>query len=267
LQHGHIDPKVVSNLRVVLKAFANGQLFGQVYGDGTPQILWLHGWGRSSADFAASAEILARGGVASVALDLPGFGASPLPPFVGGAREYADLLVPVVREIFGDSTPTVVGHSFGGRIATVMTARHPTMFSHLILTGAPLLAREGARRHSPWAYRAVKKLAALGLVSPARLERAKQQYGSADYRAATGQLRDILVATVGESYEAELALVTTPTTLVWGADDRDVPVTIARRSIDQMKVATNLVVLENVGHLVPVQAAELLASEVSKVIR
>jgi pimeloyl-ACP methyl ester carboxylesterase len=55
--------------------------------------------------------------------------------------------------------------------------------------------------------------------------------------------------------------------LMWGADDRDVPVTIARRSIDQMKAATNLVVLENVGHLVPVQAAELLASEVSKVIR
>jgi len=205
--------------------------------------------------------------VASVALDLPGFGASPLPPFVGGAREYANLLGPVVREIFGDSMPTVVGHSFGGRVAAVMAARHPDMFSHLMLTGAPLLAREGARRRSPWAYRVVKKLAALGLVSPSRLERAKQQYGSADYRAATGQLRDILVATVGESYEAELALVTTPTTLVWGADDRDVPVTIARRSIDQMKAATNLVVLEHVGHLVPVQAAELLAGEVSKVIR
>ena len=75
------------------------------------------------------------------------------------------------------------------------------------------------------------------------------------------------MATVGESYEAELVLITTPTTLVWGADDRDVPVTIARRSIDQMKAATNLVVLEHVGHLVPVQAAELLASEVSKVTR
>lgn len=205
--------------------------------------------------------------MASVALDLPGFGASPLPPFVGGAREYADLLAPVIREIFGDSMPTVVGHSFGGRVATVMAARYPDMFSHLMLTGAPLLAREGARRRSPWAYRAVKKLAALGLVSPARLERAKQQYGSADYRAATGQLRDILVATVGESYEAELVLIAAPTTLLWGADDRDVPVAIARRSIDQMKAATNLVVLQNVGHLVPVQAAELLASEVSKVIR
>ena len=267
MQHGHIDPKVVSNLSSVLKAFANGQLFGQVYGDGTPQILWLHGWGRSSADFTAAAEILARGGVASVALDLPGFGASPLPPFVGGAREYADLLAPAVREIFGDSTPIVVGHSFGGRIATVMAARHPDMFSHLILTGAPLLAREGASRRSPWPYRTIKKLAALGVVSPARLERAKKQYGSADYRAVTGQLRDILVATVGESYEAELALITSPTTLLWGANDHDVPVTIARRSFDQMTATASLVVLQNVGHLVPLQAAEQLASEVSKVIR
>ncbi|MEI8147813.1 MAG: alpha/beta hydrolase [Actinomycetes bacterium] len=251
----------------MLKAFANGQLFGQVYGDGTPQILWLHGWGRSGADFTAAAEILARGGVASVALDLPGFGASPLPPFVGGAREYADLLAPVVREIFGDSMPTVVGHSFGGRVAAVMAARHPDMFSHLILTGAPLLAREGAGRRSPRTYRFIKKLAALGLVPPARLERAKQQYGSADYRAATGQLRDILVVTVGESYEDELTLITSPTTLLWGADDHDVPVDIARRTLDFMTTNTTLVVLDNVGHLVPLQAAERLASEVSQVIR
>jgi pimeloyl-ACP methyl ester carboxylesterase len=251
----------------VLKAFANGQIFGQVYGDGTPKILWLHGWGRSSADFSASAEILARRGTTSVALDLPGFGASPLPPFVGGARQYADLLVPVIREIFGASPPTVVGHSFGGRIATVIAARHPDMVSNLILTGAPLLPREGAGRRSPWPFRVIKKLAALGLLSPARLERAKQQYGSADYRAATGQLRDILVATVGESYEDEVRLIVAPTTLLWGADDHDVPVAMAHRSIDHMTAKTNLVVLDGVGHLVPLQAAAQLASEVAKAMR
>ena len=250
----------------MLKAFANGQIFGQVYGDGTPRILWLHGWGRSSTDFSAAAEILARSGVPSVALDLPGFGASPLPSVAGGARMYADLLAPVVREIFGDTPLVVVGHSFGGRVATVMAARHPEMFSNLVLTGAPLMAREGGPRRSPWAYRAIKKLAALGFVSSVRLERAKQKYGSADYRAASGQLRDILVATVGESYEAEVALITAPTTLLWGADDHDVPVTVARRSIERMKAQANLVILENVGHLVPVKAASQLAFEVSKVI-
>ena len=74
------------------------------------------------------------------------------------------------------------------------------------------------------------------------------------------------MATVGESYEAEVALITTPTTLLWGADDHDVPVTIARRSIEQMQATANLLVLESVGHLVPVQAARQLAFEVSKVI-
>jgi len=63
-----------------------------------------------------------------------------------------------------------------------------------------------------------------------------------------------------------VALITAPTTLLWGADDHDVPVTVARRSIERMNAEANLVILENVGHLVPVQAARQLASEVSKVI-
>lgn len=257
---------VVSNLRVVLKAFADGQIFGQVFGDGTPQIVWLHGWGRSSDDFVRIGELLASQGVTSVALDMPGFGASPLPPFTGGAREYAHYLEPILKSIVGSRPVVVVGHSFGGRVAVVLGARQPQMFQHIVFTGAPLLPRTGGSRKSPVSYRAIRRLAKWRLISEGRLEEAKQKYGSADYRAASGQLRDILVATLAERYEEDLAKLSTPVTMFWGADDTDVPVDVAQRALALIGTPGALQVIEGVGHLTPTQAVDEMAKLVSKVV-
>ena len=59
---------------MALRALADGALFAEAYGDGSPRVLALHGWGRRGNDFAASlAEFDA------LAVDLPGFGATPAP--------------------------------------------------------------------------------------------------------------------------------------------------------------------------------------------
>ncbi len=85
---------------MALKAFCDGTVFGDRLGDGVPGILALHGWGRSRADFAA-----ALAGLDAIALDLPGFGASPPPAESGGARAYAASLSPVLSEIEGTGDP------------------------------------------------------------------------------------------------------------------------------------------------------------------
>jgi len=106
-----LNEKTIGSLESVLRAYANGTIFGETYGEGEIRVIWLHGWGRTGADFAKSAELLAQRGVASLALDLPGFGASPPPATAGGARTYATLLVSALKEV--GSTPVVlVGHSF-----------------------------------------------------------------------------------------------------------------------------------------------------------
>ncbi len=97
-----------SNLKDVLRAYGEGNIFGEAYGDGPVQVVWLHGWARTSADFGAAATLLARDGIASVALDLPGFGASPLPSSAGGSALYARLLEPVLSQ-FGRRTVGLSG--------------------------------------------------------------------------------------------------------------------------------------------------------------
>ncbi|NIQ53776.1 MAG: alpha/beta hydrolase, partial [Gemmatimonadetes bacterium] len=59
-------------------------------------VLALHGWGRDGSDFD---RVLA--GLDAVALDLPGFGASPAPAVVTGAAGYAAMVAPVLASLPG----------------------------------------------------------------------------------------------------------------------------------------------------------------------
>lgn len=250
----------------MLRAYGEGNIFGEAYGEGPVRVVWLHGWARTCADFAASAALLADEGIASVALDLPGFGASPLPPSAGGSDQYARLLEPVLAP-WGSEGLILVGHSNGGRVATRLTLARPDVVTGLVLTGAPLV-RVGAARRPPRAYRALRALHRRGVLSEARMERARQRYGSSDYRNATGLLREILVASVNESFEGQLERVDVPVTLVWGADDHDVPVEVARhiRAGLTHSPEVELDVLAATGHLVPTQRPAELAAHVRRLV-
>jgi pimeloyl-ACP methyl ester carboxylesterase len=249
---------------VVLRAYGDGSVFGEPYGEGPVRVVWLHGWARRGRDFAESAKALAERGVASVALDLPGFGSSPAPPVAGGARYYADLVLPAIRET-GDGPFVLVGHSFGGTVACVLAANHPELVRALVLTGAPLL-RRSSTKSSPIGYRVTRWLHARGVVSDARVEAARQKYGSRDYRNAHGVMRDVLVTSVNESYEEELVRLDVPVTLLWGDEDREVAVDVARRASTLLTTTHTIQSLPGVGHLVPSDAPDELANVVGALV-
>lgn len=243
----------------MLRTYLDGAVFGSTAGDGAPGMLLLHGWRRSARDFDGVAAALAGRGVASLAVDLPGFGASPPPSAAMGARGYASLLGPLVEAMADEGPIVVVGHSFGGRVAVCLAAAAPDRVARLVLTGVPLV-RDAMPRVTPArAYRVIRALAARSLIPNGALEAARRRYGSDDYRAASGVMRDVLVATVQESYEAELAKLRCDTTLLWGALDTTAPVAVARAAATITERA-HLELLDGVGHLVPTEAPEALAA-------
>jgi pimeloyl-ACP methyl ester carboxylesterase len=91
-----------------------------------------------------------------------------------------------------------------------------------VLTGAPLVRLKAVPKPK-LGYRIVRRLAALGLVSKGVLESRRKKYGSPDYLAANGVMRDILVRTVAEDYSADLAAIDVPVRMVWGALDDQAP--------------------------------------------
>ncbi len=240
---------------MALRSFLEGALFAEMYGDGDPSILALHGWGRRGSDFAAVLE-----GLSGIAPDLPGFGASPAPDEAIGAEAYADIVAGMLD--FFDRPPILVGHSFGGRVAVCLAAKHPDRVGAMVLSGVPLIRLETGRR-PPFVYRVVRRLNRIGLISNERLEREKRSRGSDDYRATSGVMRDILVKVVNESYEGQLGRLQSHVHLLWGADDRDVPVSVAETA-DALIPDSTLEVLPGVGHLVPLQAPEALRQAIEK---
>lgn len=246
---------------MALRSLAGGSLFAESIGVSSPQVLALHGWGRRGSDFTNS--LVSFG---ALAVDLPGFGATPAPAEVIGAREYAELLIPVVTEF--DRPPVLVGHSFGGRVAICLAAAHPHLVGPVVVTGAPLLRVKPPRR-TPMGYRIVRKLNDFHLIPDKSIERMKRQRGSADYRAATGIMRDILVKVVNEEYRDELARQEKPVAMLWGELDREVPVEVAQKAAEIIRGSggeATVDVVEGVGHLLPTHAPDSLRGAVSRLL-
>ncbi|MFH1329186.1 MAG: alpha/beta fold hydrolase [Actinomycetota bacterium] len=232
-----------------------GGLFAERFGGAAP-VLALHGWGRDRRDWAGV--LAAAGGLAP---DLPGFGATPAPAEAVGAAGYAALVEPALQ-VFGGPV-VVVGHSFGGRVAVHLALRRPEAVAALVLAGVPLVRLPGARPRVSPRYRSLRLARRLRLVPEHTLEQARRRFGSGDYRAASGVMRQVLVRVVEESYEEQLCALACPVHLVWGEEDRVVPPAVATRALTLIG-AGRLTLLAGVGHDVPAQAPEALAAAIGE---
>lgn len=246
---------------MALRSYADGALFAEVLGEGSPRVLALHGWARRGRDFAGALE-----GIPAIAPDLPGFGASPAPAEVIGAGGYAEVVSDLLEEF--ERPPVVLGHSFGGRVAVCLASSRPDRVGPLVLTGVPLLRSAPARRPSR-GYRLVRALNRWGIISDDRLEEERKRRGSADYRAASGVMRDILVKMVNEEYSQELAGLRSEVLLVWGEEDAEVPVPIASEALRLMEtsgVLARLEIVPGVGHHLPLEAPWRLRQAIESVL-
>lgn len=250
----------------MLVAFDDGTAFGERWGAGPPAVVALHGWRRTHADFARSLGPAAPGGALPVvALDLPGFGASPEPPAPWGSPEYAQVVARVV-EALGAGPVVLVGHSLGGRVAVRLAARRPDLVRGLVLTGAPVAPRTAPSARPARSFRAARRLHRMGVLPEALMERQRQRHGSADYRAATGVMRQVLVRMVGESYQEDVARLRGPAELVWGDDDTAAPIEGARR-LAEVIPAARLTVCPGAGHLTPSTVPEELRAATERLVR
>ncbi|HML01160.1 MAG TPA: alpha/beta hydrolase [Acidimicrobiales bacterium] len=273
----------------MLRALAGGSLFGEVWGASPCRVVALHGWGRTHADFARvfgppsdPLDVLA--------LDLPGFGATPPPAEPWGSADYAAALERLFDAPDGGTangtansaakgnavaSPSsvrapvvVVGHSFGGRVAVQLAATRPELVAGLVLTGVPLLPAPGRRRRPPIGYRVVRAARRARLVGEEPLERARRRYGSTDYVNAQGVMRGVLVKVLGERYDEQLEKLQQlpgPVELVWSDDDTEAPMAVAEQVVGRLPRAV-LTRCGPVGHLTPLTAPEMLRAAVARAL-
>jgi len=85
-------------------------------GEGSEEIVWIHGLGEQSENLVPAAAHPALAGFSHTLIDLPGYGRSPWPD----APDDLAVLAARIASWIGDRRPVVIGHSMGGVLATLV---------------------------------------------------------------------------------------------------------------------------------------------------
>lgn len=176
--------------------------------------------------------------------------------------DYADFVLEFCR-LTGIEKAVLFGHNFGCRIIIKLLSRKklPLTAEKVILTGAAGIKpiQSEASRKKASAYRRGKAFLSLPLMKklfPNALEKLRSRHGSADYRAATPMMRQVLVKTVNEDLTQLLPLIKEETLLIWGRNDDATPLSDGQRMEKEMQNA-GLAVIENAGHFAFIEQQNL----------
>ncbi len=218
-------------------------------GAGTP-VMALHGWGASSELMLPVLERLERLGYAAYAPDLPGFGASSVPPTTWSVFDYAKLIVQLL-DVLELPSAHLIGHSFGGRLGLILGADYAERMERLVLVdsaGVPNKSPLHAQIRLKTYKSAREVLNGIGARSAAKQlsEWYRERYGSSDYKN-TGALREVFVRVVNEDLLPYARRVGRPTLLVWGSNDEDTPLWQGQM-LEKAIPDAGLVTLKGAGH-------------------
>lgn len=194
-----------------------------------PAIILMHGWGCDSTTLLSLERVCALSHTV-YNLDLPGFGQSQEPPSDWGVEEYTRLLEEFVAHLQLQS-PTLLGHSYGGRIAILYASRN--VVERLILVDAAGVPPRHSLRYyfKVYSFKLMRHLAPLVLgrkKADELIERQRAKSGSADYRNSSPVMRQIMVRSIRRDLRPEMPLIKAPTLLIWGENDTATPMRDAR---------------------------------------
>jgi pimeloyl-ACP methyl ester carboxylesterase len=250
-------------------------------GDGKP-LLMVHGLGGSAVNWMGVGAGFAKHHRA-MALDLAGFGRTPLFHRSAALGANADLVHRFVEEVIGEPV-ILMGNSMGGHISILVAADHPDWVSRLVLVD-PAVPGVHVRRPDPSTLGVVAALSLPGLAEividrrarilgpeglvkrtialvtadPSRVDgdlleahmqltRERSNLGRQNSRAFTQAVRSLGLRMADPRFWARMKKVKAPTLVVHGELDRLIPLAAARELIRRRPDWT-LEILEGVGHV------------------
>ena len=108
-----------------------------------PVFVLVHGLGLSHRSYARLQRELRRSGTTHC-IDLPGFGATPVPKSRMSIEAAASLLADALDEL-GIADAVLVGHSMGVQVVTELAVQRPDLVTHLVLIGPVTDPRRAGR--------------------------------------------------------------------------------------------------------------------------
>ncbi|GAC1380287.1 MAG: alpha/beta hydrolase [Ktedonobacteraceae bacterium] len=226
---------------------------------GTPVVL-VHGLGASAENWSTLIPLLSKEYLV-YALDLPGFGKTPVAPEGFNIGTHVLYLKRFIDSL-GYPQVMLVGNSMGGWISTRFTVDYPERVKHLYLLNSAGLKRENG--HSPYSTDRAAARRSIEYIQGQHLRMPLPNFVlDAVIRVSQRPAYKGFIETYDkrEELDAELARVHAPTTIIWGERDGLFPIVCAH---DFHKGISNskLILLPDVGHAPQTQAP----AEVARII-
>jgi pimeloyl-ACP methyl ester carboxylesterase len=253
---GHLHSRSVHGARVNYVEMGQG-----------PPVILIHGLSGCWQNWLENIPHLARRHRV-IAVDLPGFGESELPNEEISIPGYGRFVDAFLTDV-GIERAALVGNSMGGFIAAETALAHPSRVEKLVLVSAAGLARVGnrqlyaleraarlahplaavflARRQHIVRRPRLRKRMLFGIVRHPELIAPELAYEVASGAGKPGFM-NALNAIAAYDFRDRLPEITVPTLIVWGRDDRIVPVAGAYEYQELIPIARR-VIFEDTGHM------------------
>ena len=204
-------------------------------GTGVP-VVYLHGWGCEGSIFLPIVKQLPT--YSNYTVDFAGFGKSEEPPLSGWTVEdYAEQLKSFLTEQ-NLTGVTLVGHSFGCRVAMVLAAINPELVSRMLL-----VAPAGLRKFSLSRWCKVKAYKLSKFFAKLRKTEPVAKYASEDYANCSVAMRATFVKVINADLSSYAKRVRCPVLIVNGRQDTATPLAHAKR-LNKLIANSSLVAIE-----------------------
>ena len=210
-------------------------------------VLLLHGWGCNIEIWKPIQDGLSKAHRVT-AIDFPGFGQSQEPPEVWGVEQYTQCTEQLIEQL-QLKKPTLIGHSFGGRVSILLASRN-NYVGKVILTDAAGVKPQSTKISVSRIFSKLKKVSTK-IIGEAATEKLVRPFvnslASEDYKNASGVMKEVLKKVVDEDLQHVMPSIKAPTLLIWGANDTATPVADAQ-IMEKLIPDAGLVVMPGCTH-------------------
>jgi len=219
--------------------------------DNKKLLVFIHGWGVSSKIFEPLFYYL-KNNFNIHTLDLPGFGKTPIEKAMT-LKDYADFVYKFLEDNKIEK-PIVIGHSFGGAVATKLALLYPDNISKLILVDASAIRRPRRKMILLEKIMPILKPIIVGKLKQIIIKLLK--FDKTDYaQIKSRELKETFKNVIKENLQPYLFEIKSPTLIIWGEKDKITPLAdgqLIAKTIPGAKFA----VIKNAGHFVFLEKPE-----------
>lgn len=170
-------------------------------------------------------------------VDFPPFGKSDKSILDWNIFTYAGMLMSLCEHLSIEKAD-FLGHSFGGRIAIIISAVKRSLVRSLVLVDS---AGMKPRRKIRYYFRL------FSFKIRRYLHLKTSGYGSKDYMALSPEMQQTFKSIVGTYLEVYAKKIFVPTLIVWGKKDKETPLYMAKR-LNRLIKDSRLEIIDNGGH-------------------